>query len=173
MAEKDRGSLAQFIHIRDTAAEAERITSEAAANKLDVEARAAETSAAAQAEVLRVTADAAANAKRKRAKADQLVSRASDEAAKVIEDEAAISSTLNSPYPAACATVPCSLCLRPVDRSKPHVSVCMTNFEDASEPWLVSARVVDERELAVYCHCCAEPRPAAKVFDEAELGVGA
>jgi hypothetical protein len=87
--------------------------------------------------------------------------------------EAAISSTLTSPYPAASATVPCSLCLRPVNRSKPHVAVSMTDFEDASEPWLVSARVVDERELAVYCRRCAEPRPATKVFDEAELGIGA
>lgn len=87
--------------------------------------------------------------------------------------EAAISSTLTLPYPAASATVPCSLCLGPVDRSKPHVSVSMTDFEDASEPWLVSARVVAERELAVYCRSCAEPRPAVHVFDEAELGVGA
>jgi hypothetical protein len=87
--------------------------------------------------------------------------------------EAAISSTLTSPYPAASATVPCSLCLRPVNRSKPHVAVSMTDFEDSSEPWLVSARVVDERELAVYCHSCAEPRRASKAFDEAELGVGA
>jgi hypothetical protein len=87
--------------------------------------------------------------------------------------EAAISSTLTSPYPAASITVPCSLCLRPVDRSIPHVSVSMTDFEDASEPWLVSARAVDERELAVYCHSCAEPRHATKVFNEAELGIGA
>jgi hypothetical protein len=88
--------------------------------------------------------------------------------------EVAITSTLTTPYPSSSgATVPCSLCLRPVDRSKPHVAVSMTNVEDASEPWLVSARVVDERELAVYCRSCAEPRPAARVFDEAELGVGA
>jgi hypothetical protein len=87
--------------------------------------------------------------------------------------EAAISSTLTAPYPGASATVPCSLCLRAVNRSKPHVAVSLTDFEDASEPWLVSARVVDERELAVYCHSCAEPRRASKAFDEAELGVGA
>ncbi|SAK82093.1 hypothetical protein AWB79_05428 [Caballeronia hypogeia] len=87
--------------------------------------------------------------------------------------EAAISSTLSSPYPGPGQTVPCSLCLRPVDRTSPHVSVSMSEFEDASEPWLVSARVVDERELAVYCHGCAEPRLASMSFDESELGVGA
>lgn len=85
--------------------------------------------------------------------------------------EAAISSTLTSPYPTAAKTVPCSLCLRPVDRTSPHVSVSMSQFEDASEPWLVSARVVDERELAVYCRSCAEPRTALKAFDDSELGV--
>jgi hypothetical protein len=85
--------------------------------------------------------------------------------------EAAISSTLTSPYPTAALTVPCSLCLRPVNRTAPHVSVSMSQFEDASEPWLVSARVVDERELAAYCSRCAEPRPAAEAFDQSELGV--
>lgn len=71
--------------------------------------------------------------------------------------EAAISSTLTSPYPTADKMVPCSLCLRPVDRTAPHVSVAMTQLEDASQPWLVSARVVDEHELAVYCSHCAQP----------------
>lgn len=85
--------------------------------------------------------------------------------------EAAISSTLTSPYPTADKTVPCSLCLRPVDRTKPHVSVSMTQFEDASQPWLVFARVIDERELAVYCHGCAEPQNASMSFDESKLGV--
>ena len=85
--------------------------------------------------------------------------------------EAAISSTLTSPYPTADMPVPCSLCLRPVDRTSPHVSVSMTQFEDESQPWLVSARVVDERELAVYCRSCAEPRRALNAFDESELGV--
>lgn len=85
--------------------------------------------------------------------------------------EAAISSTLTSAYPSGGKTVPCSLCLRPVDRTVPHVSVSMTEFEDISQPWLVSARVVDERELAVYCHSCAEPRHACAVFDKSELGV--
>jgi hypothetical protein len=85
--------------------------------------------------------------------------------------EAAISSTLTCAYPAAGDTVPCSLCLRPVRRTEPHVSVSMTEFVDASEPWLVSARVIDERELAVYCRSCAEPRLASKAFDSAELVV--
>jgi|ERR1700754_357842 len=79
-------------------------------------------------------------------------------------------STLTSPYPTADMTVPCSLCLRPVDRTSPRVSVSMTQFEDESQPWLVSARVVDERELAVYCPGCAEPRRTS-AFDESELGV--
>jgi hypothetical protein len=71
--------------------------------------------------------------------------------------EAAITSTLTSAYPSGGKTVPCSLCLRPVDRTVPHVSVGMTEFEDVSQPWLVSARVVDDRELAVYCLRCAQP----------------
>ncbi|WP_250481777.1 hypothetical protein [Caballeronia sp. NCTM5] len=85
--------------------------------------------------------------------------------------EAAITSTLTSAYPTADKMVPCSLCLRPVDRTLPHVSVSMTQFEDESQPLLVSARVVDERELAVYCRNCAEPRRASNAFDESELGV--
>lgn len=87
--------------------------------------------------------------------------------------EAAITSTLTSAYPTADKMVPCSLCLRPVDRTAPHVSVSMSQLEDASEPWLVSARVVHERELAVYCHCCAEPGTDSRAFDEAGLGIGA
>lgn len=35
----------------------------------------------------------------------------------------------------------------------------MTEFEDASQAWIVSARVCDERELAVYCCHCARPHP--------------
>ncbi|VXC51396.1 conserved hypothetical protein [Burkholderia sp. 8Y] len=85
--------------------------------------------------------------------------------------EAAITSTLTSPYPSRGKTVPCSLCLQPVDRALPHVSVNMTQFEDASQPWLCSARVVDERELAVYCAACAQPGRALQAFDESELGV--
>jgi hypothetical protein len=85
--------------------------------------------------------------------------------------EAAISSTLTSAYPTTAKTVPCSLCLRAVDKTAPHVSVGMSQFEDASEPWLVSARVVDARELAVYCRSCAEPRRTSEAFDMSELGV--
>ncbi|BCQ29048.1 hypothetical protein NK8_72380 (plasmid) [Caballeronia sp. NK8] len=85
--------------------------------------------------------------------------------------EAAISSTLTSAYPTTAKTVPCSLYLRAVDRTAPHVSVTMTQFEDTSEPWLVSARVVNELELAVYCHSCAEPRRTSEAFDMSELGV--
>jgi hypothetical protein len=76
--------------------------------------------------------------------------------------EAAITSTLTSAYPTDGRIVPCSLCLRPVDRAAPHVSVSMTEFEDASQPWLVSARVCDERELGVYCSNCAKPHTAAE-----------
>jgi hypothetical protein len=85
--------------------------------------------------------------------------------------EAVVSSTLTSPYPAPGPTVPCSLCLKPVDRFSPHVSVSMAQYEDVSQPWLVSARVVDEREVAVYCRGCAEPTPGAEEFDDSELGV--
>jgi hypothetical protein len=75
--------------------------------------------------------------------------------------EVAITSTLTTPYPSGDGkTVPCSLCLRPVDRSQPHVSVSMAKLENASKPWLVTAHVCDERELAVYCVNCAQPHRA-------------
>ncbi|MFM0140410.1 hypothetical protein [Caballeronia grimmiae] len=85
--------------------------------------------------------------------------------------EAAISSTLTIAYPTGGKTAPCWLCLRPVDRTSSHISVSMTQFEDASEPLLVSARSIDERELAVYCSGCAEPRRVSDASDEFELRV--
>jgi hypothetical protein len=33
-------------------------------------------------------------------------------------------------------------------------------FEDASQPWLVTTHVRNERELAVYCVNCAQPHRA-------------
>ncbi|SAL07796.1 hypothetical protein AWB81_08304 [Caballeronia arationis] len=71
---------------------------------------------------------------------------------------AAITSTLTSACPSADKAVPCSLCLRPVDRTASHVAVSRTAFEGVSQPWLISAWVCYERELAVYCSSFAEPR---------------
>jgi hypothetical protein len=82
--------------------------------------------------------------------------------------ETAITSTLSAPYPPSDETVPCSLCLHPVDRTLPHVSIAMTAFEDISQPWLLSARVTDERELAVYCAGCAGTLAASEAPIEDE-----
>lgn len=73
------------------------------------------------------------------------------------EAEAAIVSTLKVAYQAFSMTASCSLCRRPVDRSAPHVTLNIGEYEDASQPWLISARILDEREIAVYCPTCAEP----------------
>jgi len=73
------------------------------------------------------------------------------------EAEASIVSTLQVAYQALSMTARCSLCRRPVDRSAPHVTVNVAEYEDASQPWLISARILDEREIAVYCPTCAEP----------------
>ncbi|SAK42546.1 T5orf172 domain protein [Caballeronia fortuita] len=85
-AEKDRNSLARFVNIRDTAAEADRITSEAAATLAAAENKAAESLAAARQEAARVTLEATAEAKQKRTEADLTIARASAQAAKVIDD---------------------------------------------------------------------------------------
>jgi hypothetical protein len=55
-----------------------------------------------------------------------------------------------------------SLCQREVDRRVPHVSIGMLEFEDVSQPWPMSARVLDDRELAVYCADCATPETAVR-----------
>ncbi|GJH12639.1 MULTISPECIES: GIY-YIG nuclease family protein [Caballeronia] len=85
-AEADRYSLARFVHIRDTAAEAERIKSDAAAALAAAQSEGAALLSAAQTDVQRLATEATADTKQKRAEADQMVSRASAQAAKVIDD---------------------------------------------------------------------------------------
>jgi hypothetical protein len=85
-AEADRDSLSQFVHIRDTAREAERILNDAAAAMTSTELKAVDVLARANEEATRLLADASAESKAKRGEAEQLVSRASLQAAKVIED---------------------------------------------------------------------------------------
>ncbi|KND60409.1 hypothetical protein BVER_03863 [Candidatus Burkholderia verschuerenii] len=75
---------------------------------------------------------------------------------------AAIVSTLKVACQLFAVTAACSLCQREVDRRAPHVSIGILEFEDASQPWLMSARVLDDRELAVYCADCATPETAAR-----------
>lgn len=61
---------------------------------------------------------------------------------------------LNYPYPTTSPTTPCSLCGKPVDRRKPHVTVSILDMEQTSKPWLESATVHDDITLAVMCNYC-------------------
>jgi DNA-directed RNA polymerase subunit N (RpoN/RPB10) len=51
----------------------------------------------------------------------------------------------------------CSECRKPVDRTQPHYTLNISKLEDISQPWLASMRVLDEKELAVFCPECRVP----------------
>ncbi|WP_454805341.1 DUF4041 domain-containing protein [Paraburkholderia fungorum] len=82
----DRDSLFQFVDIRDTAVEADRIRAEADQILQFAESKSAASVATAEAEATRLVAEATAEAKQKRGESEQMISRASQQAAKVIED---------------------------------------------------------------------------------------
>ncbi len=71
--EAERASLSQFVDIRDTAVEAERIRTEAAATLASAESKATESIAVAGQEAARLLADATFEAKQKRSDAEQMV----------------------------------------------------------------------------------------------------
>jgi len=85
-AEQERDSLAQFKHVRDVAAESQRLISEAAATVSQAQKEASDVIEAAKAEASKLALDATADAKSKRLASEQMLSRASFQAAKVIED---------------------------------------------------------------------------------------
>ncbi|MBB5466624.1 hypothetical protein OKW30_001331 [Paraburkholderia sp. Clong3] len=82
----DRDSLSQFVSIRDTSVEADRIRAEAAQILNFAKSKSTASLAATEEEVTRLMAEANAAARQKRGEAEQMISRASMQAAKVIED---------------------------------------------------------------------------------------
>ncbi|WP_245176057.1 DUF4041 domain-containing protein [Cupriavidus sp. AcVe19-6a] len=85
-AERERDSLAAFSHVRDTAAEAERLIADAAAKVSVANQQAADAIEKARLEASSLLSDAATDAKSKRTQSEQMLARASAQAAKVIED---------------------------------------------------------------------------------------
>jgi len=81
------------------------------------------------------------------------------------EVESAIAATLQVAYQPFDMTASCSLCRAQVRRDAPHVAISVAEYEDISEPWLLSARILDEREIAVYCPGCADAA-AGEVIDD-------
>jgi hypothetical protein len=51
----------------------------------------------------------------------------------------------------------CSECRKPVDRTQPHYALYIGELEDVSHPWLASMRILDEKEIAVFCPECRVP----------------
>ncbi|WP_296658532.1 hypothetical protein [Paraburkholderia sp.] len=51
----------------------------------------------------------------------------------------------------------CCECQAPVDRTQPHYALYVGELEDVSQPWLASMRILDEREVAVFCAECRVP----------------
>jgi hypothetical protein len=51
----------------------------------------------------------------------------------------------------------CCECRKPVFRLQPHYALYIGEFEDVSQPWLASMRIVDEEEIAVFCLECRKP----------------
>lgn len=82
----DRDSLFQFVDIRDTSVEADRIRAEATQILNFAESKSAAAIAAAEESATHLVAEATTEAKQKRSEAEQMISRASLQAAKVIED---------------------------------------------------------------------------------------
>ncbi|MFM0378485.1 hypothetical protein PQQ72_15875 [Paraburkholderia strydomiana] len=54
----------------------------------------------------------------------------------------------------------CSECQKLVDRTQPHYTLYTGEFEDVSQPWLASMRILDEKEIAVFCPECRVPEGA-------------
>jgi hypothetical protein len=51
----------------------------------------------------------------------------------------------------------CCDCRKPVDRTQPHYTLYIGEMEDVSQPWLASMRILDEKEIAVFCPECRVP----------------
>lgn len=51
----------------------------------------------------------------------------------------------------------CCECRRPTERTQPHYTLYIGELEDVSQPWLASMRILDEKEIAVFCPDCLVP----------------
>jgi len=82
--------------------------------------------------------------------------------------EKVVTDGLNQVYQPFHMVATCSQCGKAVDRVKPHYAIHVAEFKDVSQPWLISAQVLDEREIAVYCSDCMTPDEGESVEDELE-----
>jgi hypothetical protein len=87
--------------------------------------------------------------------------------------EKVVTEGLNPVYQPFHMVATCSQCGKAVDRVKPHYTLHVAEFKDVSEPWLISAQVLDEREIAVYCSDCMTPDEGESVEDELKNWEGA
>ncbi|SAK66555.1 hypothetical protein AWB78_02420 [Caballeronia calidae] len=71
--------------------------------------------------------------------------------------EEPITEGLHPLYQALHAVATCCECQRPVDRVQPHYTLYIGEMEDVSQPWLASMRIMDEKEIAVFCPECRIP----------------
>lgn len=65
--------------------------------------------------------------------------------------EEAITEGLHPLYQPLRAVATCCECRKPVDRNQAHYTPYIGEMEDVSQPWLASIRIVDEKEIAVFC----------------------
>ena len=71
------------------------------------------------------------------------------------EGEIATIFVLNKTYPAFNIVALCCSCGKAIDRMKPYVSLSISDLEETSKPWMISAKVHDDREFAALCHECS------------------
>lgn len=71
--------------------------------------------------------------------------------------EEPITEGLHPLYQPLHSVATCSECQSPVDRTQPHDALFIGELEDVSQPWLASMRILDEKEIAVFCSECREP----------------
>lgn len=65
---------------------------------------------------------------------------------------------LKTTFPPSGWVTSCSVCSKPVDRARLHVTLNVTEMEDISKPWLPSARILDDQDFAVLCFECCRPK---------------
>lgn len=74
---------------------------------------------------------------------------------KAMEEQ--ITAGLHPLYQPLHSVARCCECQRPVDRTQPHYALYIGELEDVSQPWLASMRILDEKEIAVFCAECRVP----------------
>ncbi|WP_153135342.1 hypothetical protein [Paraburkholderia agricolaris] len=71
--------------------------------------------------------------------------------------EESITAGLHPLYQPLHLVATCCDCRKPVDRTQPHYTLYIGELEDVSQPWLASMRILDEKEIAVFCPECRVP----------------